>query len=102
MHAHSDFFVGPAIAVVLASCSTTGPVISGRVQDISATDIQAAMTALQASIVNGPVRPAEIEVISHDEIRIHDEQPAPSNFIAMVRVRGYWQVGQVVPVHPRY
>jgi len=102
MHAHSDFFVGPAIALVLASCSTTGPVISGRTQDISATDIEVAMAALQGSIVDGPVRPAEIEVISHDEIRIHVAQPAPSNYIAMVRVRGNWQVGRVVLVHPRY
>jgi hypothetical protein len=102
MHGPSDFFVMPAIALMLASCSTTGPVISGRTQDISPTDIQAAVAALQGSIVDGPVRPAEIEVISHDEIRIHVEQPAPSNCIAMVRVRGSWQVGGVVLVHPRY
>ena len=103
MHAHSDFFVVSAIALVLASCSTTRPVISGRTQDISATDIQAALAALQGSIVDGPVRPAEIEVISHDEIRMHVDQPAPSNYtIAMVRVRGSWQVGRVVLVHPRY
>src|SRR5438552_9070941 len=101
MHAHSDFFVAPAIALVLASCSTTGPVISGRTQEISATDIQASVAALQGSIVDGPVRPAEIEVKSHDEIRIHVDQPAPSNYIAMVRVRGNWQVGGVVLVHPR-
>jgi len=101
MHAHSDFFVAPAIALVLASCSTTGPVISGRTQDISATDIQAAVAALQGSIVDGPVRIAEIEVISHDEIRMHD-QPTPSNYITMVRVRGSWQVGRVMLVHPRY
>jgi len=102
MHAHSDFFLGPAMALVLASCSTTGPVISGRLQDVSATDIRAAMAALQGSIVDGPVRPAEIEVVSHDEIRIHVEQPAPSNYIAMVRVRGNWQIGRDVLVHPRY
>jgi len=103
MKMHSDFFVGPAIAlVVLASCTTPGPIISGRTQEISATDIQAAMTALQGSIVDGPVRPAEIEVVSHDEVRIHVEQPAPSNYAAMVRVRGSWQVGRVALVHPRY
>jgi len=99
---HSDFFVGPAIALVLASCTTPAPIISGRTQEISATDIQAAMTALQGSIVDGPVRPAEIEVVSHDEVRIHVEQPAPSNYIAMVRVRGNWQVGRVALVHPRH
>ena len=95
MHAHSEFLLGSAIALMLASCSTTGPVISGRMQDISATDIRAAMAALQGSILDGPVRPAEIEVISHDEIRIHVERPAPSNYIAMVRVKGNWQIGKV-------
>jgi hypothetical protein len=102
MHAYNDFLVGPVIALVLASCSTTGPVISGHTQDVSAADIQAAMAALQGSIVDGPVRPAEIEVISHDEIRIHVEQPAPSNYIAMVRVRGNWQVGKVALAHSAY
>jgi hypothetical protein len=102
MEAPSDFFVALATALLLASCSTTGPVISGRTQDISPTDIDAAMAALQGSIVDGPVRPAEIEVINHDEIRIHVERPAPSNYIAMVRVRGYWQVERVAPVHQRY
>jgi hypothetical protein len=98
MHAHSHLFV-PAIALVLASC--TGPVISGRTQDISAADIEAAVAAFQESIVDGPVRSAEIEVISHDEVRMHDE-PAPSSYTAMIRVRGNWQVGTVVLVHPRY
>ena len=102
MHKRIDFLVGPAIALVLASCSTTAPIISGRTQDISATDIQAALAALQGSIMDGPVRPAEIEVISHNEIRMHVDQPAPSNYIAMVRVKGNWQVGKVVLVHPRY
>jgi len=51
--------------------------------------------------VDGPVRSAEIEVISHDEIRMHDE-PAPSSYTAMIRVKGNWQVGRVVLVHPRY
>ena len=78
------------------------PAISGRIQDTSATDIQAAMAALQGSLVDGPVAPAEIEVISHDEIRVHVEQPAPSNYIAMVRVKGNWQIGRVVQVHAPY
>jgi hypothetical protein len=98
---HGGFFVGPAIALLLASCSTTGPVISGRTQDISAADISAAVAAFQGSIVDGPVRIAEIEVICHDEVRLHD-WPAPSSYTAMVRVRGNWQVGKVVLVHPRY
>src|SRR4051794_24193498 len=104
MHLRCDFFVGLTIALLLASCSTPGPIISGRTQDVSAADIQAALTALQGSILDGPVRPTEIEVISHNEIRIrmHIEQPTPSNYIAMVRVRGNWQVGRVALVHPRH
>ena len=101
MQAHSRFFAGSAIALVLASCSTPSPIISGRTQEISATDVQAAVAALQGSIVDGPVRVAEIEVISHDKVRLHD-QPAPSNYFEMVRVRGNWQIGRVVLVHPRY
>ena len=100
MHAHGDFFVGLAFTLVLASCSTAGPVLSGRTQDVSTTDIQAAMTALQGSIVDGPVQPAAIEVISHDQIRVHVEHRAPSNYITMVRVRGNWQVGRNGSVHP--
>ncbi len=72
MHTHSDFLVGPVIALLLASCSATGPVISGHIQDVSAADIDAAVAAFQRSIVDGPVRIAEIEVISHDEVRLHD------------------------------
>jgi hypothetical protein len=104
MHLQCDFFVGLTIALLLASCSTPGPIISGRTQDVSAADIQDALTALQGSILDGSVRPTEIEVISHNEIhiRMHIEQPTPSNYIAMVRVRGGWQVGSVVPLHPTY
>jgi hypothetical protein len=104
MHLHCDFFLGLTIALLLASCSTPSPIISGRTQDVSAADIQAALTALQGSILDGPVRPTEIEVISHNEIRIrmHVEQPTPSNYIAMVRVKSDWQVGSVVPLHPTY
>jgi hypothetical protein len=101
MHAHSDFLVAPAIALVLASCSTPGPIISGRAQDISHTDIQAAVAAYRASIQHGPAHVGEIEVISHNEIRIHDD-PAPSSYTSMVRAKGKWQVGSVVLVHPRY
>src|SRR6476646_10418766 len=104
MHLHCDFFVGLTIAFLLASCSTPSPIISGRTQDVSAADIQAAVTALQGSILDGPVRPTEIEVISHNEIRIrmHVEQPTPSYYIAMARATGGWQVGSVVPIHTTY
>jgi hypothetical protein len=102
MHVRNDLLVGSAIALVLVSCS--GPIISGHTQEVSAADIQAALTALQGSIVDGPVRPTEIEVIGHNEIRIrmNIEQPTPSNYIAMVRVKGSWQVASAVPHRPTY
>ena len=77
------------------------PIISGRVQDVSNADIQVAVAAYQASIRYGPAPIGEIEVISHDEVRIHDD-PAPSNYTSMLRVKGKWQLGSVVLVHPSY
>jgi hypothetical protein len=101
MRAHSSVFLRSANALVLASCGTGGPVISGRTQEISVTDIQAAVAAYQASIWHGPAHVGEIEVISHNEIHIHDD-PAPSSYTSMVRAKGKWHVGSVVLVHPRY
>jgi len=100
MHARSDFFIGSALRSCSHRGSTTGPIISGRTQDILATDIQAATTL---SKLDCDARwTSGIEVISRDGNSLHVEQPAPSNYIAMVRVRGNWQVGRVVLVHPRY
>ena len=105
MHTQSAFFVAPVIALALASCTggsrAAGPIISGHVQDVSATDIQTVVAAYQASIQHGPAPVGEIEVITHDEVRIHDD-PAPSNYTSMIRIKGKWQVGSVVLVHPRY
>jgi hypothetical protein len=105
MRRQSAIFVLPAIALLLASCGSPfragGPIISGRVQDVSNADIQVAVAAYQTSIRYAPAPIGEIEVISHDEVRIHDD-PAPSNYTSMLRVNGKWQLGSVVLVHPGY
>ena len=70
-------------------------------RSISAADIQTAVAAFQASMARGPARYGDIEVISHDEIRIYQDH-APSNYHSMVRVKGKWELGSVVLVHPVY
>jgi hypothetical protein len=94
-----------ATVIVFASCAApfrvAGVRTSGRIEEISVADIEAAVKAYQAWIWHGPAKIGEIEVISHDEIRMHDSPP-PSNYISMVRVRGKWVMGSVVLVHPIY
>jgi hypothetical protein len=94
-----------ATVIVFASCAApfrvAGIRTSGRIEEISVADIEAAVTAYQASIWHGPAKIGEIEVISHDEVRMHRER-APSNYTSMVRLKGKWQIGSVVLVHPVY
>jgi hypothetical protein len=89
-------FISCAAPLRVAGIHTTG-----RIEDISTADTEAALAAYQASI--HPVREklAEIEVISHDEVRMH-YAPAPSSYTAMVREKGKWVKGSVVLVHPIY
>ncbi len=95
-----------ASALVFISCAApfrvAGIHTTGRVEDISTADIEAALTAYQASIYSpGPEKLAEVEVISHDEVRMH-YAPTPSSYTAMVREKGKWVKGSVVLVHPIY
>jgi hypothetical protein len=94
-----------AMTILLASCSAplrvAGARTFGRTQDISAGDVQTAVAAYQASVWHGPARNGDLEVISHDEVRIYQEH-APSNYTSMVRVKGKWELGSVVLVHPAY
>ena len=105
MRAHFSVLFATATFIVFASCAAPyrvgGVRTTGRSEDISVADIEAAVAAYQASIRHGPAKITEIEVISHDEVRMHD-LPAPSNYIAMVRERGKWVMGSVVLVHPIY
>ena len=100
-----SFCVIPAIAILFVSCSATlrvtGARTFGRTQDVTAADIQTAVAAFQASMAHGPARYGDIEVINHDEIRIYQDH-APSNYHSMVRVKGEWELGSVVLVHPVY
>jgi hypothetical protein len=95
----------PVVAILFMSCSAplrvAGARTLGRTQDVSAADIQSAVADYQASTWHGPARYGDIEVISHDEIRIYQGH-APSNYTSMVRVKGRWEIGSVVLVHPAY
>jgi hypothetical protein len=94
------------VAVVTAgflSCTVSnfrvaGVPTFGRVQDVSVADIEGAISAYKGSS-SEQVGPAE--VISHDEIRIYQDTEC-RNFTSMVRVKGKWQLGSVVLVHPVY
>ena len=105
MHADIRFLAVPALAMVMASCAAPlrifGTSTFGRTQDVSAADIEAAVAAYEASIWHGPARYGDIEVISHDEIRIYQNH-APCTYTSMVREKGGWQMGSVVLVHSRY
>jgi hypothetical protein len=72
----SLFFV-PALAIVLVSCNSTfrvaGAPTFGRIQDTSAADIEAAVSAYKASSWHGEAPVGQIEVISHVEIRIYQD-----------------------------
>lgn len=103
MRAHISVLFFAATMIVFASCvapyRVAGIRTSGRIQDISAADVEAAIAAYQASISHGPAKIGEIEVISHDEVRMHD-LPPPSSYTSMVRKKGKWVMGSVVLVHP--
>jgi hypothetical protein len=105
MHPRDDFACLAALVIVLTSCTVSNFYVAGvptfgRVQDVSVADIEAAISAYKQSLaVPEQVGPAE--VISHDEIRIYQDSEC-RNFTSMVRVKGKWQLGSVVLVHPRY
>jgi hypothetical protein len=105
MRLHDDFAGLAALLIVLTSCTVSNFYVAGvptfgRIQDVSVADIEAAISAYKQSLaVPEPVGPAE--VISHDEIRIYQDSEC-RNFTSMVRVKGKWQLGSVVLVHPRY
>ena len=75
MRADTRFLVLPVLAMLLISCAVPlrifGTGTFGRTQDLSAADVEAALAAYQASIWHGPARYGDIEVVSHDEIRIY-------------------------------
>jgi len=101
MRVDRALFLLPSVSVLLASCVTSTfrvaavPVFR-RTQDVSIADIEAAISAYKTTDAE-KVGPAE--VISHDAIRIYQDAEC-RNFTTMVRVKGNWQLGNVVLVHP--
>jgi hypothetical protein len=105
VRANNTVWFIPIIAILFACCSAplriAGARTFGRIEDVSSADIQTAVAAYQASVARGPASYGDIEVINHDEIRIYQDH-APSNYHSMVRVKGKWELGSVVLVHPIY
>ena len=105
MRAQISVLFFTATVIMFASCAApfrvAGIRTSGRIGEISVADIEAAVTAYQGSIWHGPAKIGEIEVISHDEVRMHD-LPPPSSYTSMVRVKRKWVMASVVLVHPIY
>ena len=102
MRVCGGFLVAVSAAAFL-SCTVSnfrvgGVPTFGRVQDVSIADIEAAISAYKGS---GSEKVGPAEVMSHDEIRIYQDTEC-RNFTSMVRVKGKWQLGSVVLVHPIY
>ena len=78
---------------VVTSCNTfrvAGAPTFGRVHDISVADIEAAVAAYKTAHVYEDTSVGQIEVISHDEVRLYgDVGPCP--YVTMRRVHGKWR-----------
>ena len=98
MRCYAFFLVLAASAMIISSCST--PPTFGHVDHISAADMAAAVSAFKAA-TRPDAEVGAIEVITHNEIRIY-QATERRNYTSMVRVKGKWQEGSVVLVHPRY
>ena len=80
-------------AAVLASCNTfrvAGAATFGRVHEISVADIQAAVAAYKAAHIYEDTSVAQIQVISHDEVRLYGDR-GPGPYVIMRRVHGKWR-----------
>jgi hypothetical protein len=80
-------------AAVLASCNTfrvAGAATFGRVHEISVADIEAAIAAYKAAHICEDTSVAQIQVISHDEVRLYGDR-GPGPYVIMPRVHGKWR-----------
>jgi hypothetical protein len=93
--------LGEVTGECAAALRISGTRTFGRTEDISGPDLQAAISAYEASICHGPAKYGDIEVVSHDEILIYQDH-APRNYTSMVRDEGRWVMGRVVLAHPVY
>jgi hypothetical protein len=103
LRSRDDFVRLAALLIVLTPCTVSNFYVAGiptfrRIRDVSVVDIEAAISAYKTS---ESVQVGPAEVMSHDEIRIYQDNEC-RNFTSMVRVKGKWQLGSVVLVHPRY
>jgi hypothetical protein len=89
-----------ATCCVVCSCSTNNPPPLGQVDHVSAADMEAAVAAFKAA-TRPDAEVGVIDVITHNEIRIY-QATERRNYATMVRVKGKWQVGDVVLAHPAY
>jgi hypothetical protein len=85
-------------AMIVSSCSTPPPF--GRVDHVSAADMEAAVSAFKAA-TRADAEIGVIEAITHNEIRIY-QATERRNYTSMIRAKGKWGVGDVVIRHPAY
>ena len=93
-----------SLVILFVGCNTyrvAGAMTFGRTQDISATDIEAAVAAyrqyMQATY-HTEGTPGQIEVVSHDRLRIYYGDADRGGYTEMNRVHGKWRSGNVVIV----
>ena len=92
-----------ALVMLFVGCNTyrvAGAMTFGRTQDISASDIEAAVASyreyMQATYHTEGV-PGQIEVVSHDRVRIYYGD-AGGGYTEMNRIHGKWRRGSIVIV----
>ena len=87
-------------AVALASgCDTfrvAGMPTFGKVNDVAVSDIEAAVAAYRAEF-HTDYSGGQIEVLSHDKIRIYAGLPGGS-YVEVNRIHGKWRCGEVAVV----
>jgi hypothetical protein len=85
--------------VLLAGCNTLRVACAptfGRVHDISAVDLEAAVAAYRAGQLRNGSQSfvGQIEVVSHDRVRIYVDH-AGGSYITMERLHGRWHRGEI-------
>ena len=77
-------------ATVCALLLVAGAATFGRVHEISVADIEAAVAAYKAAHIYEDTSVAQIQVISHDEVRLYGDR-GPGPYVIMRRVHGKWR-----------
>jgi hypothetical protein len=95
---HVRIALALAVSAAILSCSTVAPF--GRVDHVSAADMEAAVTAFKAA-TRADAEIDVIEVVGRNEIVIYQASER-RNYTSMIRVKGKWHVGEVVIRHSVY